>query len=101
MKRKIAVIIGILIAIATIQATIAFEFDNVKSYDTESRTITIKDSLLGIRTTVVGWYMVSPIANTIDDGTLLAIFWIGLIINWVLAVIIAPATMIIRAKQAI
>lgn len=61
MFNKMKIIFAVFFVFFLLASVSAFEFDNVKSYNQTSRTITIKDSILGIPTTTVATVkLISP-----------------------------------------
>lgn len=61
---------------------------------------------LGIIYTLVSYYVVPILLEFLEDSTygldttLQTIFWIGLITTWILAIIVAPALMIVQGSQS-
>lgn len=50
----------------------------------------------GILITYQSWFMITGISDAMDTTTLKTFFWIGLIINWIMLVIITPTYLIIE-----
>lgn len=55
--------------------------------------------LMGLIFIYVSQYIIPPLANELLTGTTKAIFYVGLIILYVLAVIVAPAVIIFQAED--
>lgn len=55
---------------------------------------------IGLLLTIKGWYIIQAIADTLTGNDLLiAIYWTGLIISWILCNIIAPVIIVLQAQQ--
>lgn len=55
--------------------------------------------LFNLLLTFKGYYIVTSIASMIEDGFVLAIFWVGLIAIWLATTFITPAYVIIKHSQ--
>lgn len=53
----------------------------------------------GLAYSVLSYYVVPALVDFLPTTTLQAIFWVGLILTWILAIIIAPAVIITKAFQ--
>ena len=54
--------------------------------------------IIGLLITVFGWFIIPAMSDIIEITQLKAIFWIGLIIYWTLAVVITPVLMIMGGQ---
>lgn len=56
--------------------------------------------IIGLIFTVKAWYIVTALADALNgDVLLLALYWSGLLLSWILTMIIAPVTIILQAQQ--
>lgn len=62
--------------------------------------ISIFVSLIMIVLTYFGWFMVEGIANSIDDGFILMLFWLGFFGSWLLNVLVLPMYVIITTMNS-
>lgn len=59
-------------------------------------SIAVLGMIIGIALTVTGWFMISGVASVMPIALLTALFWIGFVLNWSLAVLVSPVMMITK-----
>lgn len=55
-------------------------------------------AIIGILITVFGWYLFSVLADIMPINTLKVMYWIGVLLYWVSAIIVLPLMMILSGK---
>jgi hypothetical protein len=50
--------------------------------------------MIGILLTIFGWYMIPVLSSLLPIASLKTIFWVGILLYWVLAVIVIPFVMV-------
>lgn len=66
--------------------------------DLALKTKALIGMIIGLLITVFGWFMISALSDIIENSSLKAIFWIGIILYWASAVLLLPLMMILGGR---